>query len=303
MKKKLNLLSLFTLLLFIIFGVGFVNESAQATVGGPSYIYDFKYNSKDESVYYTLISEGGRGCPPMLYKISLNTSKIDVVFSCDDGEKLLGSNYNNIQLITERINKITDSLKNLIPLDLKKNQISVDINFLSEEKLSPDDYVIKRNFTASVFQNNKKVADLSLGGCNIEQPFVFAGYAIPGFEKKIILLLSTKGDCWEGGYLSESLHVVGGVENLDKTYLSNFYKTPSALVPNEGTLVVFELDEANNKVDNPTNSNTNIVDRNTNVISVEIPKMNSSIVVVAIVSLLVGITFGKFFLNKKKVLK
>lgn len=235
--------------LFFSFGILialFIANSALATVGGPTFLHTFKYNPLDESVYYIVNSENGRGCPPELMKLSLNSGKSQVVYSCDEGEKLMQSNGYNDSAVNIEIEKIMTDFKGLAPINLKNNRISIDISFVNYENISPEIAEIKNaNFFASVFQDNKKIVDLPISGCNLEQPFVFAGYAIPGFDKKIVLLLSTKGDCWEGGYIYETLHVLGGVNNLDKTYL-NFYKGSSALIPNEGTLVVFESEGINN---------------------------------------------------------
>ncbi|MDP2593311.1 MAG: hypothetical protein Q8P52_01530, partial [bacterium] len=51
-----------------------------------------------------------------------------------------------------------------------------------------------------------------------------------------------KGDCFEGGYTYESLYVLGGLQNLDKTP-SGSWKGNEPLVPSEATLIVFEKDE------------------------------------------------------------
>ena len=223
-----------------------------ATVGGPTFIYDFKYNPSNESVYYTLYSESGRGCPPLLMKMSLNSGKIDTVFSCDEGEKLIEGNGYQFNPVNAAIDKITGNFKRLIPINLKSNKIAADVVFVNHENIMPDvPEITKANFTISIFQDGKKITDFKRVGCNVDQPFVFEGYAIPGFDKKIVLLLSSKGDCWEGGYINESLHVVGGVSNLDKTYL-NSYKGASALVPNEGTLVVYESESVSNPVEVPS---------------------------------------------------
>ncbi len=250
----------------MVVGISMIANIAFATVGGPTFIHTFKYNPTDESIYYILNSEGGRGCPPELFKLSLNSGKSEVVYSCSEGEKLRGDDYDGISPVDTEINKVIQNFKDLTPINLKDNGISIDVSFVNYENISPEIAEVKNaNFTASVYQDNKKITDFPVSGCNIEQPFVFAGYAIPGFEKKIVLLLSTKGDCWEGGYTYESLHVVGGVSNLDKTYLY-FYKGSSALVPNEGTLVVFESETINNKIEEvndpilPTKtSNSNVI--------------------------------------------
>lgn len=271
----------------IILGVFFVANGVFATVGGPTFIHTFKYNPSDESVYYIQKSESGRGCPPELMKISLNSGKSQVVFSCNEGEKLRGGNYdyNGISPVDAHINKIIQNFKDLTPINLKDNKISIDVSFVNYENISPELPEIKNaNFVASVYQDNKKVIDLPISGCNLEQPFVFAGYAIPGFEKKIVLLLSTKGDCFEGGYIYESLYVVGGLNNLDKTYL-NYYKGQGPLVPNEGTLVVFESDNVNNE--------------NEIIIDPELSTENSSprgifyIVIASIIALGLGYFFGR----------
>lgn len=229
----------------IILEVLFISNYAVATVGGPTLVHSFKYNPVDESVYYVVNSESGRGCPPELMKISLNSGKSQVVLSCDEGEKLIERNSSEFSTVYAEIEKRTQNFKFLTPINLKDNRISIDISFINYEKISPEiDEIKNANFVASVYQDNKKIVDLPISGCNLEQPFIFAGYAIPGFEKKIILLSSTKGDCWEGGYIYENLHVVGGVNNLNKTGF-NFYKNQNPLIPNEGTLVVFESEGIN----------------------------------------------------------
>jgi hypothetical protein len=210
---------------------------AFATVGGPTTVYDFMYNPADESVYYTTTTAGGRGCPPELFKLSLNTEQSSVALSCNQGEAMKTD-------VGQYIRTITSSYKYLSSLSLKKNNIEIDVVYLDSQPLFEDassaDYFYRR-LVARVYQNGIKVDEFPLRGCNLEQPFLFAGYSIPGFNKKIIILSSTKGDCVEGGYTYESLHVIGGVDALDKTS-GNSYKTRSELVPNEETLIVYEGD-------------------------------------------------------------
>lgn len=245
MKKYTILLPIFLLILSISV---FITTKVSATVGGETLIYDFKYNPSDESVYYTLTDGGGRGCYPGLMKVSLNSEKSTTVFSCDQGEKL-GFEQSNSE-----IDKITKNFKILIPLSLKTNNISVDVKFVKAETYgSESNDVMMRYFTASIYQNGKKVKEFPITGCTIEQPFTFQGYSIPGFNKKIILLISAKNNCGEGGYIYESLQVVGGVDNLDKTQIGNFYKRSFPLLPNEGNLVIYESD---------TNKTTNDIIKN-----------------------------------------
>jgi hypothetical protein len=287
MNKKYIIIVIFTI---FIFG-GVLVSPVQATVGGPTYIYDFKYNPIDESVYYTKISESGRGCPPELIKISLVSGESQVVFSCSDGEKL-----SSASLVSSEINKITKDFKQLTLLNLSENNIVIDINFLNSENYSAEiNELLRRNFNTSVYQNNKKVTDFTISGCKMEQPFIFAGYAIPGFDKKIVLLSSAISNCNEGGYTYETLNVVGGVDNLKKDYSSNLYKGPSALVPNEGSLVVYEADkpvdstpaitpqgtEKSNSSNNPQNINFYLIG-----------------LLIVLVSILIGIILGRFFTKK-----
>lgn len=212
-------------------------QSAFATVGGPTIIYDFTYNPANESVYYIKQDFGGRGCPPELLALSLNTEKVTTVFSCSEGEVM------SQEQVAATITTTTNGFKTLTPLNLKSNAIMIDLRFIKTETYgSESDEVMRRHFLATVYQSGRKVVEFAITGCTIDQPFTFQGYSIPGFNKKILLLSSAKGNCAEGGYINESLHVIGGVDNLDKTATGNFYKGVTPLLPNEGNLVVYEAD-------------------------------------------------------------
>jgi len=258
---------------------------AHATVGGPTLVHDFTYNPADESVYYQKLSADGRGCPPELMRLSLADGAIDKALSCDEGEALREtSGTNSDSAVATKLYEMTKAFKRLTPINLPKNHISVDIRFVNYENIGPEiDEIQKANFVATVQQSGKALGTFPIVGCSEEQPFSFAGYAIPGFEKKIILLLSAKGDCWEGGYIRESLHVLGGVSGLDKTSVGTFYKGLSALVPNEGTLVVFAHNRA-------SASSTQFIlspDTNTNTLSVTL------LVATLLVGLGGGVALGK----------
>lgn len=121
-----------------------------------------------------------------------------------------------------------------------------------------------RHFIASVYQNGKKIKEIPLTGCSINQPYTVQGYAIPGFNKKIVVLISGKNNCFEGGYIAELLYVVGGVDVLDRSVSGNFLKGPSALLPNESNLVMYAQGTATST---PTPSGTST--STSTVISVE----------------------------------
>ncbi|MEI7424811.1 MAG: hypothetical protein WCK10_01685 [Candidatus Staskawiczbacteria bacterium] len=122
----------------------------------------------------------------------------------------------------------------------------------------------------------------------------FCGYAIPGFDKKIILLSSAVSNCNEGGYIYETLNVVGGVDNLKKDYWSNSYKGSSALVPNEGSLVVYEADKINNvgSVDIIDNSKEKF-ESNQPIFFIII-----TLIISILVGILIGVLIGKIFTKR-----
>lgn len=289
--KKYFLLVLFLALFWSV-------NDAGATVGGPTYINNFKYNPKDESVYYTQNDHGGRGCPPVLMKISLVDGKNETVYSCEKGEELLNAYLNNnyefgLSKVREEINNIVSGFKDLNPIDLRKENINIDLNFEKSEKFPEDpEYVKNSVFNMTTYKDGKKVKENLVYGCNMEQPFTFAGYAIPGFDKKIVILLSTKGDCFEGGYIYESLIVVGGLDNLKKEY-SNFYKGDGPLVPNEGTLTLYASDKVttdNDKIDGEQQEKDQSEPDSKYLLSNELK-------VIALVSFAVFVTLG-FFMGR-----
>jgi len=222
----------------VIFGIASV---AHATVGGDKLINSFTYNPEDESVYYVSEDFGGRGCPPELRKLSLASGLYDIVVPCGD----------DAQTTQTAIRSITTDFKPLTPLDLRKNDIAIDLTFDRSEQYSPEvTEIVRSHFTATVYQHGKSISTFPVQGCSISQPFIFQGYSIPGYDKKIAMLVSAKGDCFEGGYIYETLYVVSGVSGLDKTAVT-FYKGSTPLLPNEGNYVVYEHES-------PVTSNTSI---------------------------------------------
>jgi hypothetical protein len=259
-----------------------ISSPAEATVGGPTTIYDFKYNHSDESVYYIQLDGGGRGCPHVLKKMSLDSGVVSTVFSCDDGEKLINGNFDNIYLVNKKISDLTNGFKDLTPISLKKNNFEIKLSYLKDNYIGDaEKFKISSTFTASLFQNNEKIKDFEVSGCTIEQPFIFDGYIIPGFDKKIILLMSAKGDCFEGGYVSDSISVVGGVGNLDKTYYSSGYKGLGPIQPGEGSLIVYPENNIETKTESAKQDNKSGV-----------------IYFATIIAFIVGLIAGRFIKTK-----
>ncbi|OHA23636.1 MAG: hypothetical protein A3G52_02715 [Candidatus Taylorbacteria bacterium RIFCSPLOWO2_12_FULL_43_20] len=295
MKTILNI-SFKAVFLTAVIVISAIASSSHATVGGPTYIYDFKYNPSDEHVYYTQNSLSGRGCPPELYKISLNTGNSEVVFSCAEGERIINEMGQTQGFsVDAQIRRITQGFKELSQINLKENDISIDVNFVRVENFGSEiDEVLRRHFLTGVYQNTDKLAEFSITGCSLDQPFTFAGYAIPGFNKKIVLLLSTKGDCFEGGYVGETLHVVGGLNDLDKSYLSNTRKGMHALVPSAATLGVFEQDGISIGKEDPPKTppkTENGITADTG----DTPDSDSNDVVYIVVAMIAGIILGFIF--------
>jgi hypothetical protein len=190
---------------------------AHATVGGDSTISDLVYNNKDESVYYTVIDESGRGCPDMVDRISLVDNTVRNVFTCDQGENIINTmGTEGFGEVSKRVINIKKGMKLLTPISLSKNVIQIDVEHIKEVPSKFDDFETNHLFEITVYQNEKQVLSASVVGCEKDQSFSFTGYAIPGFEKKMILFQSTKTDCYEVGYIQERLHVVGGVDIKDR---------------------------------------------------------------------------------------
>ena len=195
-----------------------------ATVGGEKHMDSFTYNPANESVYYIKSDFGGRGCPPELFKMSLVSGKTDIVIPC-------GDDMNDV--LNRKIQAATSGFKPLIPFELGTHAIAINVAFVRSEQYSPEiDEISMSHFTATVYQDEKKVYDFPVQGCSAGQPFTFQGYSIPGYDKKIIVRLTTKGDCFEGGYKYDTAHVVGGVTGFytipaDSTVAASTQNIPS----------------------------------------------------------------------------
>jgi len=276
--KKIYYMSSLILLALIL-----VVPKVYATVGGPTFIHNFKYNTADQSIYYVETSASGRGCPPMLMKVSVVTEVVDVMHSCDEGEEFIKNSNNNFGVVLPALYKVTSGYSDLNLVNLKSNGIKIDVNLIDFVTLPDTDYVMNANFTASIYQNGIKISDIPLAGCNTEQPFVFSGYSIPGYTDKMALVISTKNDCMEGGYTYEKMYIVSGVKNLVNS-TSYGRKENSALVPSEDTLVVFEPDTVKEEV----------------AVEPKVNSINPTTVIIIIVSVSIGVVLGMAVINSSK---
>ncbi|MFA6077263.1 MAG: hypothetical protein WC735_04280 [Candidatus Paceibacterota bacterium] len=274
------------LLLFsIILGIYFVANSAFATVGGPTYISEIAFSAVNNSIYYKVHDGGGRGCPPIIHRIDLVTLKDSEVKSCNQVEREFPYSETNTQKYNQFIADTYESLSYLGSVSLKKNNIDVQVEFLSENKLEGEDnWIISRNFRATITQDDKEIGAINFKGCDKDQPHVFEGYMIPNSDK-MAMLISNKGDCFEGGYLGESLHIVKGVKYYDKNIVRGF-KQASATEPNMGNVVVYAGVANNPEREAPAPGEATTPNKNSNYILY--------IIVIAL-----GLGLGYFFGRKR----
>jgi hypothetical protein len=220
--------------------------AVHAIVGGPTYIYDFRYNPADESVYYVNALQGGRGCPPVLVKQSIVSGALETVVSCEQGEALLAKSGPTSRYpapLMQKFDELTGFFERLKPVNLPESGVAIALNFVRTENYSPEiNEVMRTHFLASVHRGGEKISEFPVAGCSRKQPFTFAGYTIPGVEDALVLLSSAKSSCFEGGYIGESLYVIQGVSDFKENRFSTFWKGNEPLVPSEATLVVFEKD-------------------------------------------------------------
>ncbi len=234
--------------LIICSGIFLGVSQVKATTGGPTFIYNLTFNPADSSVYFLERSEGGKGCPPELKKISLLDEIITDVISCD-----MAGMLDKSELDLE-INTITSNFKDVTMLLLPRNSIAFDVSQVRTEMLS-DGWVSRTEFLVTVYQNGKQIGQFPATGCSANQPFVFGGYLARGITKKFILILSTKGDCFEGGYSKDTIHVINGITIEDKSSYGDA-KSDKPLTKNEATIVVNIADQSTKTTATPTSQYT-----------------------------------------------
>lgn len=206
-----------------------------ATVGGPTYLSQIAYKASDNSVYYLESDMGGKGCPSIIHSISLATNKDVEVKTCDEVFQQFFSGESGEQKYSQFITDTYQSLPYLGSVSLKNNNIAVRVEVLSERIENGEKYWTE--FRATLTQDNKEVAKLDFRGCAEDQPHIFEGYGIPNTDAMAILI-SNKGDCFEGGYVKENLSVVKGIKYYD-TNIIRSVKGNGATEPNTGNMVVY----------------------------------------------------------------
>ena len=226
--------------IFVIFSLFLSSEKVFATVGGQTYISQIAYNASDDSVYYIENNYGGKGCPPIIHSVNLSKIQDVDVKTCDEVLQEFFSNYSarsgeNEGRYNEFIAGIYQNLLNLGGVSLKKNNIDIRVEFLSERIEAGEKFWTE--FRATITQDSKEIAKLDFRGCVKDQPHIFEGYRIPNTDAMAILI-SNKGDCFEGGYVQEILKVVRGITYYDTNTVRSI-KENTATEPNLGNIVVY----------------------------------------------------------------
>lgn len=236
--KKFNTLQLLTATTFTAAAI-FMSTTAiaHATTGGETLISNIYYNTQTKSIIYTSQNNGGRGCPPDLIAQNTVTAQTKYIFDCEDDT--LPAKYPSF------FARNADYVKDFQPMsqvNIKKLGLGVTLTKLSEEKLEGDNWLIRTKFRMVVTQNGLKMHEQEITGCSVDQPWVIGGLIAPDLKNKIALLVSGKGDCYEGGYVTEKLFIVPAI--IDGVEYINEYKGSFPLVPTVGNFVVYAQAEA-----------------------------------------------------------
>lgn len=234
-------------LVLAVFSLSVSSERVSATVGGPTYISDIVYHVPSGSVYYLENSSDGRGCPEIIHSIGLANMEDVEIKTCDEIFEQFyltdsGSHESYLQFVADTYQNLSylESINYLASVSLKKNNIDINVEFISEnfneygDKYSSD-------FEAVISQDGKILAKKRFSGCSKDQPHIFEGYRIPDTDAMAILI-SGKGDCWEGGYTRESLFIARDVKYYD-TNIVRSNKEKSATDLNTANMVVYASPE------------------------------------------------------------
>lgn len=236
--KKYNTLQLLTATTFMAVAI-FMSATAiaHATTGGETLISNIYYNTQTKSIIYTSQNNGGRGCPPDLIAQNTVTAQTKYIFDCEDDT--LPAKYPSF--IARNADYVKD-FQPMSPVNIKKLGLGITITKLSEEKLEGDNWLIRTKFRMVVTQNGLKMHEQEITGCSVEQPWVIGGYVAADLKNKMALLVSGKGDCFEGGYTTERLLIVPAI--IEGAEYLNEYKGSFPLVPTVGNFVVYAQAEA-----------------------------------------------------------
>lgn len=285
------------LFLLVLLSVGLIfatpTNEAYATVGGPTYVSSIAYRTGDNFVYYNVHSSSGRGCPTIVHKIDLTTLTDTEVKSCNQYEQEFANIENGNQKYQQFIADTYRDLSYLKSISLEKNNIEVRAEFLSEE--IRDGFRFWSEFVATITQDGQEIAKINFRGCEENQPNVFEGYIIPN-SNLMAMLISNKNDCFEGGYVNESLRIVKNVKYYDTNAVRNF-KESSATEPNLGNVIVY-ANSKNERTDDTKDTNQkSVLQEKPSSESEKYPNLVVEIMIL-VLTLLSGLVLGYLFGKK-----
>lgn len=208
--KKITLFSAVLILVYLI-----NVPPSHATVGGPTFISNIQTDAKGQEIIYEIWFQSGKGCPPELHSYNLQIGLKKVLLSCDELLKL--SNRDQMVETEVTMSKYPVMLKRI---DLNKNKITAVSTVTDEQKYDELKGLFgKTSFSLDIFQDGIKKTTYVYQGCKPEQQQIIDGYRIPN-SKFMILILSTTGNCFEGGYTKQHMIVVPNTTIYDANALS-----------------------------------------------------------------------------------
>lgn len=205
--------------IFVAIALLATNNIASATVGGPKIIENIGYDSATKKIYYSVEDYSGRGCPTWISYITLDTNKAGDVESCDQLIDRIydSSDPNKWKEHDSEIRAFFKALQALNEISLEKNHITVKVT--AENAVRVEGELMYTMLRANVSQDGNQKASLAFRGCDANQLNTFHGYEVPK-TNTIVFVISGDGDCVEGGYRTDTLHLVKGITYYDTTVQS-----------------------------------------------------------------------------------
>ncbi len=199
------------LFVFVIVSIYLSNpNTSQATVGGPEYISNIQGKNGSTEIIYEINSYSGRGCRPTIVTEDTVTGIKKILLPCDKSEKLSDNDF----LIEEEV-LLSGYPTVLDRIDLNKNKITAVITSAIEEKYDPSNGKFgKTDFDVDIYQDGVRKTSIKYQGCKPDQSHVINGYRMLN-NKSIVLVVSTIGDCFEGGYTEQRIFVVKDINIFD----------------------------------------------------------------------------------------
>lgn len=193
MKKLLVSLPVIALALVIS------SQSVEATVGGPTYVYNLRVSDRDaiaRDIMYIRSDHGGRGCAPQVMVLDAQLNKTRELTGCDDADEAV---------LERAVRQYPVALNHL---HLPYNSFRASTRIVKEVPENIATYEPAHiEFETTIYNRDNPVATLKHTGCYPTQPHIIEGYTL-GKTRVVAFVLSTISGCWEGGYIREQIFPV-----------------------------------------------------------------------------------------------